>query len=107
LTPVPPLATGSSSACASDPSGVESTTVVVTRDFPRWVPRYGGSDLLPAMSAAVVHLGDPSSVCAPACFGSRPHLQCATQTAVLLASARTSGRARSPPSPRTPSLRAL
>src|SRR5450759_3450114 len=73
LRSAPPLATGSSDACAPAPSGAGATTVAADPDSPSSVPRSAESDLRATISESAAHPGDPSSACAPAFPVPRDH----------------------------------
>src|SRR5450759_5223445 len=102
LRSAPPLATGSSDACAPAPSGAGATTVAADPDSPSSVPRSAESDLRATISESAAHPGDPSSACVPASCGFQLRPRSTAQT--RRATAQTSTHARSPPSPRAPSF---
>src|SRR5450759_5096915 len=104
LRSAPPLATGSSDACAPAPSGAGATTVAADPDSPSSVPRSAESDLRATISESAAHPGDPSSACVPASCGSRRRPRSTAQTATRRAVVQTSERAHSLPSPRVPSF---
>jgi hypothetical protein len=100
----PPLATGSSSACAPAPSGAGATTVAANRDSPNSALRFVESHPSAASTECVVRPGDRSSACVRASCGSRRRRQSTIQSSVPSAVARTSAQAHWLPSPRAPSF---
>src|SRR6266446_2183381 len=100
----PPLATGSSSACAPAPCGAGATTVAANRDSPNSVPRSVESHPSAASAEYVVRPGDRSSACVRASCGSRRRRQSTIQSSVPPAVARTSAHVHWLPSPRAPSF---
>src|SRR6476661_7626196 len=100
----PPLATGSSSACAPAPGGADATTVAANRDSPNSVHRSVESHPSVAGAQCVVRPGDRSSACVPAFCGSQRRPQSTIQSSVPPAVPRTSAHAHWLPSPRAPSF---
>src|SRR5713226_5464038 len=84
--------------------GHNLAAVAADLDSPSSVPRSAESDLPATTAKSAAHLGDPSSACALASFGSPLRPPSTAQSATRRAVVRTSAHARARPSPPAPSF---